>query len=367
MLTQVVSEPTHETPSGVKSLIDLIFLSHPLQLVHCDVSPPLGTSDHNCVNLGVSTCRTTTTNSTKVTPRLIWRYSLADWDRAAELLDCIEWDPLLQLDINEHWRTWRTYFLQVMELCMPHTAAKVRKGLPWISKEILNAIKKRDILFRTAKATGKPADRAKYNQKRNQVVHMLRDGKQHFFDQHLNNVDAKTFWKTIRLLNQECSSSRIPALQDIDGAKIINSNLDKATTLNKFFYICFNHSQSTLMDPPMIPLPPDECPAELLCTEESVFELLSNLDTTKSTGCDGISSKMLKCTSLSIADPLHKLYNHSISTGTIPADWKIGRITPIPKGTNDSLPSGYRPISVLPIVSKLIERHIIKTIVEEFL
>ena len=70
MLTQVVSEPTHETPSGVKSLIDLIFLSHPLQLVHCDVSPPLGTSDHNCVNLGVSTCRTTT-NSTKVTPRKI--------------------------------------------------------------------------------------------------------------------------------------------------------------------------------------------------------------------------------------------------------------------------------------------------------
>ena len=75
---------------------------------------------------------------------------------------------------------------------------------------------------------------------------------------------------------------------------------------------------------------------------------------------------MLKCTSLSIADPLHKLYNHSLSTGTIPADWKIGRITPIPKGTNDSLPSGYRPISVLPIVSKLIERHI-KNIVEEFL
>ena len=77
MLTQVVSDPTHETPSGVKSLIDLIFLSHPSQLVHCDVSPPLGTSDHNCIILGVSTCRTTT-NSTKVIPRKIWRYSLAD-------------------------------------------------------------------------------------------------------------------------------------------------------------------------------------------------------------------------------------------------------------------------------------------------
>ena len=39
VLTQVVAEPTHDSPSGVKSLIDLIFLSHPSQLVYCDVSP----------------------------------------------------------------------------------------------------------------------------------------------------------------------------------------------------------------------------------------------------------------------------------------------------------------------------------------
>ena len=75
---------------------------------------------------------------------------------------------------------------------------------------------------------------------------------------------------------------------------------------------------------------------------------------------------MLKCIPLSIADPLQKLFNCSISTGTLPTDWKMGRITPIPKKTNDLLPSGYHPISVLPIVSKLIEHHI-KAIVEEFL
>lgn len=192
---------------------------------------------------------------------------------------------------------------------------------------------------------------------------MLRDGKQLFFDQQLNNVDTKTFGKIIQLLNQDYSS-RIPTLQD--GAKLIDSSVDKATTLNNFFYSCFNHRQPPVLDPPSNRLPPNECPIELLCTEESVFELLSNLDTTKSTGSDGISSKMLKCTSLSIADPLHKLFNNSISTGILSTDWKMGRITPIPKGTNKSLPSGYRPISVLPIVSKLIERHI-KAIVEEFL
>ena len=96
------------------------------------------------------------------------------------------------------------------------------------------------------------------------------------------------------------------------------------------------------------------------------MELLLKLDTTKSTGHDGVSSKMLKCTSFSIADSLCKLFNLSLSTGTFPSDWKLGRITAIPKGSNSKHSSGYRPISVPTIASKLIERHV-KTIIMEFL
>ena len=68
------------------------------------------------------------------------------------------------------------------------------------------------------------------------------------------------------------------------------------------------------------------------------------LDMSKSTGDDGISPKMLKYTSISIAGSLCNLFNLSISTGNFPSAWKVGRVT---KGTNSSHPSGYRPISVL--------------------
>ena len=147
----------------------------------------------------------------------------------------------------------------------------------------------------------------------------------------------------------------------------------KATTLNNFFYTCFNKEQPPLSNsqPEFMytMLCPSNCPTELLCTEESVQEMLMQLDTSKSTGSDGISPKMLKCTSIvsfSIAWLLCNLFNLSISTGTFSSEWKIGRITPIPKGTNKSHPSGYRPVSVLPVVSKLIERHV-KDAVENFL
>lgn len=97
-----------------------------------------------------------------------------------------------------------------------------------------------------------------------------------------------------------------------------------------------------------------DCPEDLLCTEDSIFDLLVSLDTTKSVGSDGISAKMLKCTATSITSPLTTLCNLSISTGVFPTAWKEGRIVPVPKGTNKTSPSGYRPISILPVVSKVV-------------
>ena len=362
-LTQIVSEPTRITPHSA-TLIDLIFVSSVHLVKFCKTISPLANADH--CGLQLIFAITLLRKPEKAVPRKVWRYSLADWQKAIELIECIEWDSILSREVDERWNDWKNCFLQVMELCIPHTTAQVRRNLPWLNKGILNAIKKRDTLFRTAKATGKSRDRERYNQKRNQVVSMLRESKQSFFDNNLNQADVKKFWKTVRLLNRNYSSS-IPTL--CNGAKTADTSLDKATLLNNYFYTCFNHQQPPLQQPPDLAeslLPPADIPSDLLCTEESVLELLSELDTTKSTGHDGISSKMLKCTSSSIADSLHKLFNLSLSTGTFPSDWKLGRITAIPKGTNSELPSGYRPISVLPIVSKLIERHA-KTIIMEFL
>ena len=90
----------------------------------------------------------------------------------------------------------------------------------------------------------------------------------------------------------------------------------------------------------------ENCPQHLLSTEESVFELLSTLDITKSTGCDGISPKILKHTASSVALLQSKLINMSISTGKFPKEWKLARVISIPKGTNVSSPAGYKPIII---------------------
>ena len=87
-----------------------------------------------------------------------------------------------------------------------------------------------------------------------------------------------------------------------------------------------------------------------------LFYILS-LDSSKANGPDGISVQMLKGTAHSIASSITKLFNISIRQGRFPECWKISSIVPIPKSNNHSECTNYRPISLLSVVSKMLERH----------
>ena len=80
-------------------------------------------------------------------------------------------------------------------------------------------------------------------------------------------------------------------------------------------------------------------------------------NTSKANGPDGISTTMLKSTAYSIAPALTKLFNKSISSGKLPSTWKTSSIVPIPKGDENSSVTNYQPISLLSIISKILERH----------
>ena len=85
---------------------------------------------------------------------------------------------------------------------------------------------------------------------------------------------------------------------------------------------------------------------------------LENLKTNKATGIDDISAKFLKMAATIICKPLSHLLNLSIKTGIYPEMLKKAKVTPIFKKGDKSDPNNYRPISVLPVISSIFERHI---------
>ena len=79
-------------------------------------------------------------------------------------------------------------------------------------------------------------------------------------------------------------------------------------------------------------------------------------------GLDGVSVKLLKCACDSIIAPLTFIFNMCIEKRTFPSVWKQARLSPIYKKGYPHLETGYRPVSVLSCVSKIIERHVHDTL-----
>ena len=172
----------------------------------------------------------------KVKSRKVWRYAHGDFDHACELLDSTDWNSLFSSgDINICWSSWKARFLEVMQLCIPQTTLRARRNLPWLTKQVIQAIRKRDAIFRRSKKCRSPVIYQKYRAARNKVTALIRLNKKKFF-QSLRTSDAKNFWKAIKLMTKQ--DSTVPTL--VYNGLTFEANSDKANILNTYFHDCFN-------------------------------------------------------------------------------------------------------------------------------
>ena len=165
-----MSEPTRTTQTSC-STIDLVLMSSPSYLNSCTTIPPLSNSDHH--GLSVLFSAGTLPPSLKSNSRRIWRYSLANFDLACEMLDNTDWDGIFTENVNSSWENWKARFLQIMELCIPQLSLKSKKNLPWLTKPVIQAIRRRNSLFRAAKKSKSSAAYQKYRAARNKVTALL--------------------------------------------------------------------------------------------------------------------------------------------------------------------------------------------------
>ena len=90
----------------------------------------------------------------------------------------------------------------------------------------------------------------------------------------------------------------------------------------------------------------------------TVCRFLNQLDAKKATGLDRIPCKLLKLSSSIVGPSLAYIFKSCIDAEIFPNEWKIAKVTPLfKKGSKREL-GNYRPISVLPLVSKIFEKII---------
>ena len=93
-------------------------------------------------------------------------------------------------------------------------------------------------------------------------------------------------------------------------------------------------------------------------SESFATKELKKLKSNKSTGLHNIPARLLKDGAHALGTPLAILKNRSINEGSIPASWKHAIVTPVFKSGSKSDTSNYRPISVMPVFAKILEKAV---------
>jgi len=95
-------------------------------------------------------------------------------------------------------------------------------------------------------------------------------------------------------------------------------------------------------------------------TEITVFWMLDTLHPT-ATGLDQIPAWFLRLGAPIFAAPLARLFDQSLATGVVPQQWKTAIISLLPKIPTPTQESDFRPISVMPVLSRTLERFVVRT------
>ena len=363
-LSQVVSEPTQISCQG-RSLIDHAYVSDATLLSNkvCQVLPPLGTSDHSGILLTLS-LRLHRIQS--ISPRRVWQYSRADFDYInAYLEDHLPSSHSPDMNcVNLAWESFHNIYLSVMKKFIPSKIVSGKSSLPWLIPPVRRAIERRNRTHREAKRHDSPDVWCKFRLLRNRAVAILRQAKKLFFDKFtIHKGDQKSFWKVYHSVT--AVKSRVPAVLYL-GNSSSNDAVGKAELLNQHFVSVFNQKTSSSLD---LPEPPIGVPrlSNITCSPEEVHYSLATLRHNVATGPDEISSVMLRQTASVISPFLAGTFNQSLSQGKFPVGWKAGNVTPVFKSGDPSNAANYRPITLLSLISKSLERLVHNAIMDHLL
>ena len=277
---------------------------------------------------------------------------LADWQ-----------DYFASADPDFCWDFLENLVKQYLDRVCPQKIFKIRVTRePWVTNEILEEIKDKDRWLRVAKRTGKAEDFIQAKLARNQVGRLIQQAKADFLMDQQRELadDPKKFWRVIKSIvpDKKAKLSKIVLIDKPDGEpdfEIDNSTV--ANHINQFFInigpkLAAKHKKKWRFYGNRIL---DKCP--LFQAEfDRVLALCKDIKVSKSSGFDDISTRVFKDAFLALIPQLVHLFNLSFESGIFPDRWKRATIIPLFKGGDKTEVSNYRPISLLPLPGKLLEK-----------
>ena len=238
-----------------------------------------------------------------------------------------------------------------------------KKYIPWYNDELKTKIKLRKEILKDSRISGKKPFESRLKKLTNSINALKKILKQKYILEELEKAgdDVKKLWKILNFLIGKNEKPEIIEPEDLNQEKVnnynkffatIGLNIQKELNIDEEFTADNNHNFT-----------PFTFKNESV---ESVNKIIDGIKTNVATGNDNIPAKIIKLSKTLISPYITKIINLSFETKTFPDILKNAIIKPIHKKDDKNDISNYRPISILPVISKIFERATLNQLIEFF-
>jgi len=366
-LTQLIEEPTRTTDK-TSTLLDHILVNTPSKVVQSGVLSKC-ISDHDIIYMTRKHQKTKTGQHSEVKIRSMKNYTK---ELFIQKLSAMQFpDYSIFESVNEAYSDFVTKFMTVIDSISPLRQVRVKTNTkPWFDGNILEAIRVRDKLRKKYKKSGLQVDFEMFKDAQKNAKQLTKMKKCTYVKDQLKENIAKPskLWKVLKSIGLPSHASNT--------AKVCLKNKDNALlfepkeTSNVFKDFYENLAQSLVDKLPPAPkrfnLDTTKTFYERLNISSTfnlhevdqafVLKMLEQTNANKAPGVDKLPGIFIKDGASLLAAPITQLINLSISSSTFPDPFKIAKLVALYKKGCKTDPKNYRPVSLLPLLSKIFEK-----------
>ena len=266
--------------------------------------------------------------------RKVYQWSKADWCSIREQTVVFAENFLASAstrNINENCNKFKEYLEDIMSRKIPTKLSSKHFKLSWFNRELKRLCRKKSRNYKKAKRSGKEHHWKQYKEFQKHVQSKLTEGWWDYINKFLQigleTGNKKPFWKYPRVLKQE--DFGISALKS--NGTLFTDRKPNSEILNTQFKSVFTKKTSSRI--PQLPCTSFPSINSLNITEFGVFKLLDKFDVSKASGPDCIPGRIPQNLTRELVPVLHYIFDQSLNSGDLPADWTLANVAPFLKKT----------------------------------
>ena len=278
------------------------------------------------------------------------------------------WNDILHgIDAECDYNMFIERFNKLYDECIPLKKYKVNRRKipqsPWITKGILKSITTKNKLYKEYLRSPNEQQAVKFKTYRNKLNNLIRKSKREYFYSKFRNTrnNIKETWKTINSIIGRRKNRSVQSTFKTEQAEKLTDPKKISDAFNTFFVDIgpklaskIQHTGKNYFD--YLNQPASSCMYTKPVVPEEVVKIIAKFNQNKSPGHNDIGNMIVKKVATEISKPLSTIFNCSLKTGVVPEQLKIAKVIPIYKKEDVEVFSNYRPVSVLPCFSKILER-----------